>query len=83
MGIIDVVPDSTSRDEMGRNGVVDLPTYFKDTFGDEMSSRHQAARWNFIRSSAAYSLVCYILQIKDRHNGNIMIDADGHVVHIG
>ena len=37
---------------------------------------------NFLNSLVAYSLVCYFMQIKDRHNGNILLHRDGYIVHI-
>ncbi|KAG0701518.1 hypothetical protein DFH29DRAFT_926376 [Suillus ampliporus] len=81
-GVIDVVPNATSRDEMGRATVNDLLDFFISKYGGEETVAFQRARLNFIQSMAAYSVACYILQIKDRHNGNIMIDGEGHIVHI-
>jgi len=42
----------------------------------------ETAQDNFLRSLVGYSLVCYILQIKDRHNANILLDRYGHLMHI-
>ncbi|KAG8958845.1 phosphatidylinositol-4- kinase, partial [Tulasnella sp. 425] len=81
-GVIDVVPNATSRDEMGRAKINDLLAFFVARYGSPDTVEFQKARLNFIQSMAAYSVACYILQIKDRHNGNIMIDAHGHIVHV-
>jgi len=42
----------------------------------------EKAQDNFLRSLVGYSLVCYILQIKDRHNANILLDREGRIMHI-
>ena len=68
---------------MGRAKVNDLLDFFVGKYGGEHTITFQQARLNFIQSMAAYSVACYILQIKDRHNGNIMIDGEGHIVHVG
>ncbi|KDE03986.1 hypothetical protein MVLG_05555 [Microbotryum lychnidis-dioicae p1A1 Lamole] len=81
-GVIDVIPNATSRDEMGRAKVNDLKSFFVLKYGSPDGIEFQRARNNFIQSMAAYSLLCYIVQIKDRHNGNIMIDGKGCITHI-
>ena len=67
---------------MGRAKINDLLAYFVDKYGGVDTVEFQKARINFVQSMAAYSVACYILQIKDRHNGNIMIDGEGHIVHV-
>ena len=78
-----MIPNATSRDEMGRAKVNDLKSFFILKYGSVDGVHFQKARINFIQSMAAYSLLCYLIQIKDRHNGNIMIDGEGRIIHIG
>uniref|UniRef100_A0A0N4ZYS3 Phosphatidylinositol 4-kinase beta n=1 Tax=Parastrongyloides trichosuri TaxID=131310 RepID=A0A0N4ZYS3_PARTI len=59
-----------------------LLEYFIQKYGPEDSESFIKARQNFVRSCSAYSLICYFLQVKDRHNGNILMDEDGHLIHI-
>ncbi|KAJ4370467.1 phosphatidylinositol-4- kinase [Neocucurbitaria cava] len=81
-GVIDVLPNSISRDMLGREAVNRLDDYFVSRYGNEDSIRYQEARSNFVKSMAAYSVISFLLQFKDRHNGNIMIDDAGHIIHI-
>ncbi len=81
-GFIEVVQECNSRDQIGKTYDTNLYEYFICTFGQENSNEFREARKNFIESLAAYAIISYILQIKDRHNGNILIDKYGHIIHI-
>lgn len=81
-GVIDVLPNSVSRDMLGREAVNGLYEYFINKFGPENTIEFEQARNNLIRSLAAYSIISFLLQFKDRHNGNIMYDDQGHILHI-
>ena len=81
-GYIEVVKDTDSRDQIGKTYETNLYEYYKYSFGQENSNEFRLARKNLIESLAAYAIISYILQIKDRHNGNILVDNAGHLIHI-
>jgi phosphatidylinositol 4-kinase len=81
-GLIEVVPRAKSRAQLGELADGGLAEVFQAEFGLPGSARHEAARAAFVESCAAYAVATYVLQAKDRHNGNIMLDAAGRLVHI-
>ena len=84
-GIIEVCPNSISLDELKQKTSFDsnntLKVFYENYFG-KGSKKYQKAIRNLVRSLAGYSLVCYFLQIKDRHNGNILINNEGYLIQI-
>ncbi|KAG6909700.1 hypothetical protein DXG01_015901 [Tephrocybe rancida] len=93
-GLVETITDAVSihsikkaeyarRIAEGRLGHVTLMDHFKSTYGDPSSAKFARAQRNFAKSLAgSYSVVTFLLQIKDRHNGNILLDRDGHLIHI-
>jgi phosphatidylinositol 4-kinase len=85
-GMLEFLTDATSIDSLYKSDkfpkVGGLRAYFEQVYGSPTSKCFLAAQRNFIRSLAGYSLVAYLLGLKDRHNGNIMIDTRGHIIHI-
>jgi phosphatidylinositol 4-kinase len=84
-GLVEMVNDSLSLDQLKhKTECISLSDFFLHYFGNgnQNSNFYKQAMKNYIASLAGYSLVCYFLQIKDRHNGNILIDSKGHLIHI-
>jgi phosphatidylinositol 4-kinase len=85
-GLIQVLVDATSVDGLkkadGYPTEGGLRKYFEVTYDGPNSTSFKEAQRNFMTSLAAYSIVSYLLGLKDRHNGNIMIDTRGHLIFI-
>ena len=64
---------------------ITLTEYFFKLFGKDSEhhpAAHNAARLNFVRSLAPNLVTQYLLAIKDRHNGNILLHNDGRIIHV-
>lgn len=82
--MLEMVTDATSIDSLKKNLSQEYNRSISlfEFFGLYYERNLKEARANFCYSLAAYSLLCYFLQIKDRHNGNILLHKDGRIVHI-
>uniref|UniRef100_A0A7S3JSQ7 PI3K/PI4K catalytic domain-containing protein n=1 Tax=Aureoumbra lagunensis TaxID=44058 RepID=A0A7S3JSQ7_9STRA len=80
-GIVQALSDTVSLDALRRNDdrYTTLLDFFERFFG---RARLPAARTAFIESLAPACIICYLLNLKDRHNGNILLDNKGRISHI-
>uniref|UniRef100_A0A182PQC4 Phosphatidylinositol 4-kinase beta n=1 Tax=Anopheles epiroticus TaxID=199890 RepID=A0A182PQC4_9DIPT len=81
-GLIETIVNTVSLHQIKKNSNKSLKDYFIDEFGDVETVAFRRAQRNFMHSCAAYCLISYLLQVKDRHNGNILLHSDGHLIHI-
>jgi len=82
-GLIQTITASSDLDALKRDDkYTSLRQLFIERYGEPSSEGFKKAQDNFARSLAAYSAVMWILQLRDRHNGNLMLDDEGHYFHI-
>ena len=84
-GLVEMVNNSLSLDQLKQKlnniSLHDFYIYYWGK-GHADSEGYKNAMNNYVSSLAGYSLISYFLQIRDRHNGNILIDNEGHLIHI-
>ncbi|KAM7384934.1 hypothetical protein PAMA_012018 [Pampus argenteus] len=81
-GMIEPVLNAVSLHQVRKQSQLSLLNYFLQEHGSYTTEAFLTAQRNFVQSCAGYSLICYLLQVKDRHNGNILLDSEGHIIHI-
>ncbi|XP_055941151.1 phosphatidylinositol 4-kinase beta-like [Argiope bruennichi] len=81
-GMIEPILNTVSLHQIKKHSKMSLLQYFLQEFGGTTSEAFLTAQRNFVQSCAAYCLVSYLVQVKDRHNGNILLDGEGHIIHI-
>ncbi|GLJ36817.1 hypothetical protein SUGI_0742710 [Cryptomeria japonica] len=81
--LIETIPDTASVHAIKSRhpNITSLREFFAEKY-EENSPSFKFAQRNFVESMAGYSILCYLLQVKDRHNGNLLMDEEGHIIHI-
>lgn len=66
-GMIEPVQNAVSLHQIKKNAKLSLLAYFVREYGPPNSEEFLTAQRNFVQSCAAYCLVSYLLQVKDRY----------------
>eukprot|EP00403_Amphidinium_massartii_P007461 CAMPEP_0178372402 /NCGR_PEP_ID=MMETSP0689_2-20121128/1332_1 /TAXON_ID=160604 /ORGANISM="Amphidinium massartii, Strain CS-259" /LENGTH=714 /DNA_ID=CAMNT_0019992319 /DNA_START=433 /DNA_END=2577 /DNA_ORIENTATION=- len=92
-GCLETLPNAISIDALKKSYGEhwrSLRAYFEEVFPERPRGQNghgggvpfSEACSNFVYSMAGYSVISYVLAIRDRHNGNILLDDEGHVIHV-
>lgn len=65
-GLIEPILNTVSLHQIKKHCQLSLGEYFAQEFGECNSETFLTAQRNFVQSCAAYCLVCYLIQVKDR-----------------
>lgn len=65
-GLIEPILNTVSLHQIKKNSNKSLRDYFIDEYGSPETDNFQRAQRNFMQSCAAYCLISYLLQVKDR-----------------
>ena len=82
-GLLETITSSQDIDGLKKHQPgLSLIQMFEGRYGARDGAKFKEARDNFAKSLGAYSIVMWLLLLRDRHNGNLMLTQAGHYFHI-
>ena len=79
-GIVEVIPNSKSIHEIKSLSFSKNLKFWPQKNSENIQEKKIIK--NFLQSLAGYSLFCYLFQVKDRHNANILLNSDKRIIHV-
>ena len=80
-GLVEYIPDTISL-EVIKDKYLKKKGTLRDFFDLAFPDNFEECQKAFVESLAGYSLFNYIFQVRDRTPDNMLIDAEGHLIHI-
>ena len=82
-GLIETITSAQDLDRLKKApGYTTLRALFESRYGAPDGAPFKEAQARFSKSLAAYSILMWILLLRDRHNANLMLDDEGRYFHV-